>query len=96
VKTLAGVSENRPAGSAAGSGQRIAGRAGGQAYVARHFTPDAKAKMEVLVANLKTAMAHRIETNSWMSPPTKQAALTKLSKMDVMVGYPDVWRIYRR
>jgi putative endopeptidase len=95
VKTLAGVSENRPRwkrGIDLVNGSL--GELVGQAYVARHFTPDAKAKMEVLVANLKTAMAHRIETNSWMSPPTKQAALTKLSKMDVMVGYPDVWRNY--
>jgi putative endopeptidase len=29
-----------------------------------------------------------------MSPETKTAALDKLSKMDVMVGYPDKWRDY--
>jgi putative endopeptidase len=50
--------------------------------------------MNELVANLKTAMAARIQRSDWMSPETKTAALEKLSKMDVMVGYPDKWRDY--
>ena len=66
----------------------------GQAYVEQHFPPAAKAKMEVLVANLKLAMGDRIRANTWMSPETKEAALDKLSRMDVMVGYPDKWRDY--
>ena len=50
--------------------------------------------MNELVANLKTAMAARIQHSDWMSAETKKAALEKLSKMDVMVGYPDKWRDY--
>ncbi len=50
--------------------------------------------MDELVANLKLAMGDRIRGNSWMSPKTKEAALEKLSKMDVMVGYPEKWRDY--
>jgi putative endopeptidase len=50
--------------------------------------------MVELVANLKTAMAARIEGNSWMSAATKTAAVDKLAKMDVMVGYPDRFRDY--
>ena len=50
--------------------------------------------MTELVANLKTAMASRIEHSDWMSADTKKAALEKLAKMDVMVGYPDKWRDY--
>jgi putative endopeptidase len=50
--------------------------------------------MEELVANLKAAMADRIKANSWMAAPTKAAALDKLSRMEVMVGYPDKWRDY--
>jgi putative endopeptidase len=64
--------------------------------VARYFPPDSKAKMVELVANLKTAMAARITGNSWMSEPTKAAALEKLSRMDVMVGYPDKFRDYSK
>src|SRR5258708_28628889 len=52
--------------------------------------------MTELVANLKTAMASRIEHSDWMSADTKKAALEKLAKMDVMVGYPDKWRDYAK
>ena len=67
----------------------------GQSYVDKYFPAIAKKKMEDLVANLKLAMGDRIKSNSWMSPETKQAALEKLAKMDVMVGYPDKWRDYQ-
>jgi len=66
----------------------------GQAYVAKYFPPSSKAQMVELIANLKVAMAQRIQKAPWMSPATKQAAETKLSKMQVMVGYPDKWRDY--
>lgn len=95
VKTLSGVSEQRPRWKR--GVDLVDGALGelvGQAYVARYFPPAAKAKMEALVANLKSAMAERIAANVWMSAPTKQAALDKLAKMDVMVGYPDKWRDY--
>jgi putative endopeptidase len=39
-------------------------------------------------------MEARIKNLEWMAPETKTAALEKLSKMDVMVGYPDKWRDY--
>ena len=70
------------------------GEAVGREYAARHFTPATKAAVVDLVANLKTAMAARIENASWMAPSTKAAALRKLSIMDVQVGYPDKWRDY--
>ena len=66
----------------------------GEEYAKQYFPPSAKAKMESLVANLKLAMGARIRGNSWMAPATKEAALAKLDKMDVMVGYPDKWRDY--
>ena len=52
--------------------------------------------MEDLVANLKKAAAVRIQDNSWMGEATKKAALVKLPKMDVMVGYPDKFRDYSK
>jgi putative endopeptidase len=66
----------------------------GQDYVAKYFPASSKAKMVQLVANVKAAMADRIKSNSWMSEATKTAALEKLGKMDVMVGYPDKFRDY--
>ena len=70
------------------------GELAGQAYVAKHFPPEAKAQMQDLVANLRKAFVVRINANTWMEPATRQAALDKLAKIDVMVGYPDVWRNY--
>ncbi len=66
----------------------------GKDYIAKHFPQSSKDKMEVLVANLKVAMAGRIKGNAWMSEATKTAALEKLARMDVMVGYPDKFRSY--
>jgi putative endopeptidase len=70
------------------------GEALGRVYVQHYFPPSSKAKMEALVANLKTAMAARIQNLAWMSPDTKKQALEKLAKMKVMVGYPIKWRDY--
>jgi putative endopeptidase len=66
----------------------------GQAYVEKHFPAQSKAQMMVLIGNLKTAMANRIQQSPWMSPDTKTQALAKLDKMQVKVGYPDKWRDY--
>ncbi|PTS87244.1 MULTISPECIES: M13 family metallopeptidase [unclassified Caulobacter] len=66
----------------------------GQTYVAKYFPPSSKAKMVELIANLKKAMAARIDGAPWMAAATKAEAQTKLAKMDVMVGYPDKWRDY--
>lgn len=95
TSTLSGVSQQLPRWKRAIT--LVNGSLGelvGQAYVDKYFPPIAKKKMEELVANLKLAMGDRIRGNSWMSPATKQAALEKLAKMDVMVGYPDKWRDY--
>ena len=70
------------------------GEAVGRVYVAKYFTPEAKAKMEALVGDLKVALAARIQRLDWMSPQTKAKALEKLSLLMVKVGYPVKWRDY--
>ena len=95
TKTLSGVTAQRPRWRRATD--LIDGSLGellGHAYVDQYFPPTSKAKMNELVANLKTAMGARIEKLEWMSADTKKAALEKLSKMEVKVGYPDKWRDY--
>lgn len=95
TKVLSGVSELRPRwkrGLTLVDGSL--GELVGETYSQQYFPASAKAKMEALVANLKLAMGDRIRANSWMAPATKEAALAKLEKMDVMVGYPDKWRDY--
>ena len=78
---------------------QVDGRLGellGETYVQRYFSPQSKAMMEELVGNLKKAAAVRIKDNGWMSAATKQAALVKLDKMQVMVGYPEEFRDYSK
>jgi putative endopeptidase len=62
--------------------------------VARHFSPSAKAKMLVLVENLRKAFKVRIEGLTWMSPETKVKAQRKLATFNPKIGYPDKWRDY--
>ena len=66
----------------------------GKEYVARHFTPESKARIRELVANLMSAFDQSIDTLEWMSPATRAAAKAKLAKFSVKVGYPDKWQDY--
>lgn len=92
---LSGVSEQRPRWKRAVD--LINGQLGelvGEAYVGEYFPRIAKTRMDELVGNLKLAMADRIRGNDWMSEATKTAAIEKLEKMEVMVGYPKEFRDY--
>ena len=66
----------------------------GEVYVKEHFSPEAKKRMEELVANLLKAYELSIKELDWMTPETKKQALDKLSKFTPKVGYPDKWRDY--
>ncbi|MFT3980313.1 MAG: M13 family metallopeptidase [Ferruginibacter sp.] len=66
----------------------------GQLYVKEYFKPEAKARMEELVSNLRKAYAVRIKQLDWMSPETKEKALIKLAAFRPKIGYPSKWRDY--
>jgi putative endopeptidase len=66
----------------------------GQAYVARHFPPAAKVRMDELIQSLRAAYAQAIRKSEWMSAPTQRAALVKLDKFTAKIGYPAKWRDY--
>jgi len=68
------------------------GEALGQMYVAEYFPPQAKARAQVLVDNVRNALKARIEHLDWMSPETKAKALEKWSTFLPKIGYPDKWR----
>ncbi len=70
------------------------GEAVGRAYVSRHFPPEAKERMDVLVANLLEAYRQSIEKLDWMGPDTRRRALEKLEKFTPKIGYPVSWRDY--
>jgi putative endopeptidase len=61
----------------------------GQIYTDHYFSPAAKSKIEALVSNVKAAMRARLERLDWMTPATKQEALSKLDTYQIKVGYPD-------
>ena len=70
------------------------GEALGQVYVARVFSPELKASTLDMVRRIEDAMGARIRALDWMSPETKQQALTKLAGIRNKIGYPDHWRDY--
>jgi putative endopeptidase len=66
----------------------------GQLYVQRYFKPEAKARMEELIANLIKAYEIRIRNLDWMSAATKEKALAKLHAFTPKIAYPSKWKTY--
>jgi putative endopeptidase len=94
-RTLNGQPEQRARWKrAVASTNHSVGEAVGEAYVARHFPPESKAKMLALVDDVKRAYGERIEALPWMSPETKAVAKQKLATFRTKIGYPDRWRDY--
>ena len=94
-KFMTGLAQQRDrAKRAAAFCESAMGEAVGREYAAKYFPPDAKAKAEALVADVRDAMRGRIDRVEWMSPQTKAKALAKMSKFGVKIGYPDKWRDY--
>lgn len=61
----------------------------GQLYVAKYFPPEAKARAEQLVTDVRNALKHSIENLTWMSEATKKKALEKWALFLPKIGYPD-------
>jgi putative endopeptidase len=94
-RTLSGQPQKRERWKrATGAVNTALGEAVGELYVGRHFSAGAKAQMVALVATLREAYRTRIGQADWMAPATRQAALRKLDKLRVKIGYPDRWRDY--
>ena len=70
------------------------GEAIGKIYVERHYPPDVKARMDVLVANLIEAYRQSITDLEWMGEATRLRALEKLDAFTPKIGYPVKWRDY--
>ena len=60
------------------STDHLLGEALGQLYVEKAFPPEAKAKAEALVGNLKDTLRERLANLDWMQPKTREEALRKL------------------
>ena len=92
---LSGVPENKPRWKrGVGVVEESIGEGLGKLYVEKHFPPENKARMEVLVKNLLEAYKQSIDTLDWMGPETRKEALAKLAKFTPKIGYPNKWRDY--
>ncbi len=67
----------------------------GQLYVQKYFKPEAKKRMQALVANMQKTYESRIKKLEWMSDDTKLRALQKLNAYVNKIGYPDKWKDYQ-
>ena len=84
-----------PAGSAPSRSPRVAWARRSAARTWRGTSrPTRRRRWRQLVADLRAAMRLRIEALPWMEPATKTAALEKLAKFGVKIGYPSKWRDY--
>ena len=72
----------------------LLGDALGKIYVKHHFPPEYKQRMVELIDNLLESFRIGIEDLEWMSKETKEKALIKLEKLNVKIGYPEVWKDY--
>ena len=70
------------------------GEALGQLYVAKHYPPEAKARMDEMIANIKAVFRERLQKLDWMSDETRAKALAKFDRFEPMIGYPAKWRDY--
>jgi putative endopeptidase len=68
------------------------GEALGKLYVARYFSPAAKASIDSLVAHLFSAFRQRLDSLEWMSPETRAQARAKLDNYRIKIAYPERWR----
>ncbi|HAF76668.1 MAG TPA: M13 family peptidase [Maribacter sp.] len=94
-KYLRGAKEQRPADERAlATVNGTVGEALGQLYVDAKFPPEAKAKAELMIANVIDAFKERIAFLDWMSDSTKTKAIEKLDKFTVKIAYPDKWEDY--
>ncbi|WP_293854005.1 M13 family metallopeptidase [Steroidobacter sp.] len=92
---LRGATQIRPRAVRCAEATDIAlGEALGQKYVEQYFSPEAKARAQTMVDNLRLALRETIEELTWMTPPTKARALEKLAAFQAKVGYPDRWKDY--
>ena len=70
------------------------GEAVGELYVARHFPPAARERMNELVDNLVEAFRRSFAHSTWMGEETRERAAEKLAAFTPKIGHPVTWRDY--
>lgn len=91
-KVLTGAKEQKPRWKRViASANNQIGELVAQEYVKVAFTPESKARLNVMVDNLRESFRERITKLDWMSAATKTKALEKLNSFTRKIGYPDKW-----
>jgi putative endopeptidase len=70
------------------------GEALGELYVEKYFPPEARARMNALVENLKSVFHDRLQRVTWMTDATRAKALAKFTRFTQKIGYPARFRDY--
>jgi predicted metalloendopeptidase len=94
-RTLSGTEENRARWK---RGVEITngavGELVGELFVAAHYKPASKIRMDKMIADLREAFRLSIDKLEWMGEETKAQAQDKLAKFTPKIGYPEKWRDY--
>ena len=62
-----------------------------QLYVQAYFPDSTRRDITDMVGHIKDEFATRLRSNIWLDEATRNAALEKLGKIDIQVGYPKEW-----
>lgn len=62
-----------------------------QLYVQAYFPESTRREVSEMVGHIKDEFAARLQRNKWLDKATRRAALDKLGKIDIQVGYPAQW-----
>jgi putative endopeptidase len=63
-------------------------------YVAEHFPPEVKARLDEMIRNIKVVFRDRLKELEWMTPATRERALAKFARFESQIGYPEKWKDY--
>lgn len=76
------------------TGSEPMGQALGMIFVEKTSSPEIKARVSAMIANIKAALGERLASLDWMEDETRARSLEKLAAMRVKIAYPDRWRDY--
>src|SRR5262249_50333723 len=63
----------------------------GELYARRYFSSEQKARVRGIVANVAAAFRGCVARVPWLSPASRNIALSKLDALYVGIGYPEAW-----
>jgi putative endopeptidase len=68
----------------------------GKAFVEKHFSKEARDRVNTMVDNLLAVFGERIKNLDWMTDATKKEALNKLNSIGRKLGYPEKWEDFSK